>query len=1325
MEDTLKILVVDDDEVDRMAVRRALRASGISLELVEVRDCASAIAKLQEQPFDCVFLDYWLPDGDGLSLVQTIQEAGFQSALVVLTGQGDEEIAVQLMKAGASDYLSKAKVSPESLSRSLRNAIRIHRAEIEAAQANQKLRENEERFRSLVQNSSDIITILEADGTARYVSPSIERILGYRPEEVVGNPVFQYVCPEDLPQMQTAFGNTLKQAGIAIPIEIRVLHQDGAWVYLEVVANNLLHDPSVRGVVVNARNISERKRSEQEQARLLQQLETERGRLEAVLRQMPAGVIIAEAPSGKLVLGNEQVEQIWRHPFVASTSVEEYRPYRGFHANGQPYATEEWPLARSISSGEVVQDEEIYVLRGDDTWGTMRVSSSPIRDRSGQIVAGAVIFYDVTERQRAEAQLQQRFEQLQTVYQMADAVSRVSAIEDIYQVALNSFQQALKADRASVLLFDADGVMRFKAWRGLSDHYRRSLSGHSPWTRDTVNPEPILIADVATELANDPFYQTILAEGIRALGFIPLTYKGQLLGKFMIYYEAPHSFTDEEVQLAQTIANHVAFAAERKRAEEELRVSETRFRTMIEQSPLSIQIFSADGTSLQANRAWEQLWSLSQDLLNGYNILEDRHLVAQELMAYLQQGFAGEAIVTPPILYSPSQADQESPRRWIQAFIYPLKDEVGTIREVSLILQDITERKQAEEAQRFLAEASTLLASSLDYQTTFENLARYAVPHLADWCTVDIAGEEQSLRRVAIAHTNPEKIQWAKELQQRYPPDPNASYGAAHVLRTGRSEFYPTISDELLVTVAHDSDHLELLRQVGFRSAMVVPLLARGRTLGVITFVAAESGRNYTPSDLALAEDLAHRAALAADNARLYREAQEVGENLRQAILILGEQQQQLRTLQRLTNLLNQRLADLPGLLQTMVRAVCDSIPGAEFGLIALSNAQRKQLELTAKAGLGMEKLKLDESSYIHSQCLGQVFLTGESLLVQRHNSDCQIPAEMPASMYAVAIESAQAGRLGVLAIGNWEDNAAFDEEEQRLLTAFGEQAAIAINNAQLINALEEREERLAVQNDILARQNLELERQRQQIQLQNLQLLEAAQMKSQFLATMSHELRTPMNAIIGFSQLLLRQHQQKFTGQQIDMLDRILNNGKNLLALINDILDLSRIEVGRLELRPEEINLANLVFATTEELRSLADQKNLKLEARSRLSNAYIVNDSLRLRQVLVNLLSNAIKFTEVGSVEIEVWECADDWIAIAVRDTGIGIAQDDLKHIFEEFRQVDQSLSKKYGGTGLGLAITDWLVRMMNGKIIVESKLGEGSTFRVEMPRLLSLSS
>lgn len=242
------------------------------------------------------------------------------------------------------------------------------------------------------------------------------------------------------------------------------------------------------------------------------------------------------------------------------------------------------------------------------------------------------------------------------------------------------------------------------------------------------------------------------------------------------------------------------------------------------------------------------------------------------------------------------------------------------------------------------------------------------------------------------------------------------------------------------------------------------------------------------------------------------------------------------------------------------------------------------------------------------------------------------------------------------------------------------------------------------------------------EIELQNLQLRETARIKSHFLAVMSHELRSPMNAIIGFSQLLLRHPSDRLSPQQESMVRRVFNSGRHLLHLIDEILDFSKLEAGRLEFQLEEFSLVEFVNATTEEMHPLVEQKHLTLQVQLDLQNPIILNDKHRLRQVLINLLSNAIKFTDAGSIRVSVCEPACEQIAIAVQDTGIGIAADDLKDIFTEFRQVNQTLVRQHGGTGLGLAITDRLVQMMRGSISVTSQLGQGSTFCVEIPRRVS---
>jgi len=181
---------------------------------------------------------------------------------------------------------------------------------------------------------------------------------------------------------------------------------------------------------------------------------------------------------------------------------------------------------------------------------------------------------------------------------------------------------------------------------------------------------------------------------------------------------------------------------------------------------------------------------------------------------------------------------------------------------------------ESEERYRFLAEAGAALSFSLDYRVTLTRVAHLAVPQLADWCAVDVLGEDGSLERLAVAHQDPEKVALAYELQERYPPDPDASYGVPNVLRTGEPEMMSEIPSELVKETARDAEHREILRKLRLRSYVVVPLITRGRTLGTIAFVMAESGRRYRDADLKLAEDLARRAAVAVDNARLYEEAQ-------------------------------------------------------------------------------------------------------------------------------------------------------------------------------------------------------------------------------------------------------------------------------------------------------------------------------------------------------------------------------------------------------------------------------------------------------------------
>jgi signal transduction histidine kinase len=263
---------------------------------------------------------------------------------------------------------------------------------------------------------------------------------------------------------------------------------------------------------------------------------------------------------------------------------------------------------------------------------------------------------------------------------------------------------------------------------------------------------------------------------------------------------------------------------------------------------------------------------------------------------------------------------------------------------------------------------------------------------------------------------------------------------------------------------------------------------------------------------------------------------------------------------------------------------------------------------------------------------------------------------------------------------------------------------------------LMERRQYLSEQS--LQRQTQIITVQAQQIQQLNRQLAEAAQLKSQFLATVSHELRTPMNAVIGFAQLLLRNNREPLPPQQQAMMERILSNAQHLLEIINEMLNYAKLEAGQLQLNPQILNLTHLICAVGQELQDTAQQKQLQLEINAELQDPFVVNDPTWLQQVVLQLISNAIKFTAAGGVQVSIQE-SEDCLTIVVQDTGIGIQPTELEHIFEPFRQIDQTTTRQHRGLGMGLALTGALVRKMGGTITVNSKVGEGSTFRVKLPR------
>jgi signal transduction histidine kinase len=267
-----------------------------------------------------------------------------------------------------------------------------------------------------------------------------------------------------------------------------------------------------------------------------------------------------------------------------------------------------------------------------------------------------------------------------------------------------------------------------------------------------------------------------------------------------------------------------------------------------------------------------------------------------------------------------------------------------------------------------------------------------------------------------------------------------------------------------------------------------------------------------------------------------------------------------------------------------------------------------------------------------------------------------------------------------------------FTDRQIDLATTFADQAVIAIENVRLFD----------------------------EIQDKNRQLAEASENKSQFVSSMSHELRTPLNAIIGLTDMMVSNATRFGTEKAVEPLQRVHRAGTHLLGLINQVLDLSKIEAGKLELNPQMVQLAPLIDEVIGTARQLAEQNKNRLAVEVPHDLGTLSVDPLRLRQILLNLLSNACKFTKQGQVTLRVRRVIDgrDRIELAVADSGIGMTAEQQGKLFEDFTQADASTAQRFGGTGLGLAITRKLARMMGGDVTVASEPGKGSVFTVRLP-------
>jgi PAS domain S-box-containing protein len=480
----------------------------------------------------------------------------------------------------------------------LTGAVSVLQEVTERREAEESLRQSEARYRALVEDQPDLLCRFLPDGRLTFANEAYCRYFGLHSENVVGNSYVHLIHPQDLAEINTALAE-LSPSRRMIVCENRVLRHDGAIRWTQWT-NHAIFD--AHGHVLeyqsSGRDITERRRDEDDAARL------------AAIVASAEDAIVSTTLSGLITSWNRGAERIFG--------------YSADEATGQLISiivpderrAEQEEILSHLARGEALESYETECIARDGRLFPASITVSPVQDSSGRVIGISKIARDISERKRAEEILVASIRTLEVLYRLVDEVGRSRGLVETCQSAVEALVSGLGAPRASILVFDERGGARFVAWRNLSDGYRTAVDGHSPWTRDAVDPVPILLPDVLADPDVGPLRDVIAAEGIRALGFLPLVHQGRLLGKCMVYYDEPHDFSSDELRLATTIAQHVASGVARAQAEAEIA------RALVRERAARQEADEAQAEAEHANRAKDEfLAMLAHELRNPLGVI--------------------------------------------------------------------------------------------------------------------------------------------------------------------------------------------------------------------------------------------------------------------------------------------------------------------------------------------------------------------------------------------------------------------------------------------------------------------------------------------------------------------------------------------------------------------------------------------------------------------------------------------------------------------------------------------------------------------------------
>jgi signal transduction histidine kinase len=616
---------------------------------------------------------------------------------------------------------------------------------------------------------------------------------------------------------------------------------------------------------------------------------------------------------------------------------------------------------------------------------------------------------------------------------------------------------------------------------------------------------------------------------------------------------------------------------------------------------------------------------------------------------------------------------------------------------------------------RILSDAMRAFAVSTgDPEGLLQTVARHTAEALGGYCGFALVSSDgRWMQPVAVFDPDPETCRVISEIAVHAPVSLDAPHPFARAMSAPSPTVF-TVTAELVRGRFERVEDQDAVLRLGLNTLVFVPLRAHGTLIG--GFVIARHGTSTKPfdaDDLELAQALADHAALAIANARTLARSQRLAERLRLLSELAQEFAHQVDDYQGLLALVARRVSEVVG-DACVIRMLTDDGTRMETpGVIAHRDPDR----------LGaLHAIMSRQPQQLGQGLSGRVAISGQTVLVP-HVDPGQLGVDLGTDyrqaleelgMRSILVVALRANDvvIGTCGLFRTRPDLPYTDEDRYLLEDLATHASLAIANSRL----------LAASRHELA-DRLRTEAIRREVEERSRQMQEANRLKSEFLANMSHELRTPLNAVIGFAALMHSGKAGAISAVHKEYMGDILNSSRHLLQLINDILDLSKIEAGRMELCIETAELPRLVGEVRDIVRGIAAEKNIKLVLELDGAVTQVRVDPRLTKQVLYNYLSNALKFTpEAGRVVVRTRPAGDDAFQIEVEDTGIGICDQDLSRLFVEFQQLDQGSSKRHPGTGLGLALTKRIVEAQGGRVAVSSTVGCGSTFSAILPRAVN---